>query len=174
MIVQKIRKINSALGKFEEWFILLLFIVMFCVIIAQAISRYVFNDPIVWTDEVACYLQMIIGYLGIAYGIRHDSHIKVDGLFLKLPRKLQILISIIFNVMFIVIAVMLIRYGWQFTMRNWDINMGTIAIGKGKALVFVPIGFAIALVYQVMNLIDLVAELFGQSIIFALGKEENV
>ena len=102
-----IRKIFNGLGKVEEILLTALFALAFLIILAQAVSRYVFNDPIIWTDEVSVTLQMLIGFLGIGYGIRTKTHIKVDTIYQKFPRKLQLVISFLFSLMFIIAAVII-------------------------------------------------------------------
>ena len=41
-----------------------IFALMFGVIILQIVLRYVFNQPLVWTDEAAQYLFVWISFMG--------------------------------------------------------------------------------------------------------------
>ena len=52
-----------------------LFSVMFAVIIVQIVLRYVFNAPLVWTDEAASYLFVWVAFLGWAMATRKRVHI---------------------------------------------------------------------------------------------------
>lgn len=165
--------IGRWIEKAEAGFLTLLFAVAFIVIAVQAISRYVFGSPVIWTDEVSTTLQMIIGFLGIGYGIRHKSHIKVDGLFKRLPEPLQHIVSILINVVFIVLSIMLIQYGMRYVMREWNVSFGTFPVGKGKLYLAMPIGFAIAVIYSVFDSIDQFCLLLNKPTVFSIRRKAD-
>ncbi len=167
-----IRKIFNGLGKVEEILLTALFALAFLIILAQAVSRYVFNDPIIWTDEVSVTLQMLIGFLGIGYGIRTKTHIKVDTIYQKFPRKLQLVISFLFSLMFIIAAVIMVKYGIKYAVTNWNINFGTFKFGKGKTFLALPIGYGLAIAYSILDMTDEVLEFIGRKPVFELGKEK--
>lgn len=173
-MIRGIRNFKKYLGKAETFFMTFIFAAAFLIIMLQAVSRYVFGKPIIWTDELSINLQMIMAFVGIAYGIRTNTHIKVDGLYRKLPQKLQMVIAILFNILFIVVAVTCINYGWQYAMRNWNINFGTMPFGKGKLLMAVPIGFAVAIFYTVLDMVDEVVQLCGKDPFFEIKKGGDV
>ena len=170
-MIRAIQNLKKYLGKVETFFLTLIFAAAFVIIMLQAVSRYVFNSPIIWTDELSVNLQMIMAFVGIAYGIRTQTHIKVDGLYRQFPKKAQMVIAIVFNIIFIIVAVNCINYGWQYAMRNWNINFGTMPFGKGKLLIAVPIGFAVAIFYTVLDIVDEIAQLCGKSPLFKVEKE---
>lgn len=159
--------------KAEAGFLTLLFAIAFVVIAIQATSRYVFGSPVIWTDEVSTTLQMIIGFFGIGYGIRHKSHIKVDGLFKRLPRPIQHIVSIVINIIFIILSVMLIQYSLRYVMREWNVNFGTFAIGKGKLYLAMPIGFAIAIIYSICDSIDQFCLLINKPTMFSIRRKTD-
>lgn len=45
----------------------------------QVISRYVFNDPLIWTEELTRYLFVWSGYLSAWLAWKHRAHIAVDA-----------------------------------------------------------------------------------------------
>lgn len=173
-MVKGIKKIVNAFGKFEEWFLTILFILAFLVILLQGVSRYVFNSPIIWTDEVSVTFQMLIGFLGIGYGIRTKTHIKVDTLSQKFPKKVQAVINLVFGVLLILAAVITIQYGIKYAMTNWNINFGTFKFGKGKTFMALPIGYGLGVIYTLLDMVDDVLILMGKEPAFEFGKEEEV
>ena len=173
-MIRGIQNLKKYIGKVETFFMTFIFAAAFVIIMLQAVSRYVFNSPIIWTDEISINLQMIMAFVGIAYGIRTKTHIKVDGLYRQFPKKLQMIIAIFFNILFLVVAVTCIKYGWQYAMRNWNINFGTMPFGKGKLLLAVPVGFAAAMFYTVLDMVDEVVQLFGKAPLFEAEKEGNI
>lgn len=168
-----LHKFARGYQKFAEIFITALFVLAFVVVLLQAVSRYVFNKPFIWTDEASTVFQLILAFLGTAYGTRRKSHIRVDGLFKKLPAVLQELITLAFSILLIAICVVFVDKGLQYALRNWTINFGTFAVGNGKALLCVPIGFALTAVYSVMDAVDALLRLCGKQAVFFKEVDET-
>lgn len=65
----------------------------------QIIMRYVFKSSLAWSEEVSRYLFIWMVFVGISYGIKNGSHMRIDMLehFIpKLSKPLEILADICF------------------------------------------------------------------------------
>jgi TRAP-type transport system small permease protein len=51
---------------------------IFIVMIAAVFARYVLNDSIVWSEELARLGLVAITFIGIGAGFRHRSHVRID------------------------------------------------------------------------------------------------
>lgn len=69
----------------EDWIGLVLLWVMGGLVFTQFFSRYVLNDSVAWTEEVARYLLIALTFLGSAGAVRRGSHIRVEALENALP-----------------------------------------------------------------------------------------
>ena len=58
--------------------------ILFVVVVIQVTSRYVFNRPTVWTEELARYLFIWIVFLGIYIAYRDHRHLRIDYLVTRL------------------------------------------------------------------------------------------
>jgi len=68
--------------------------------------RYVFGKPTIWITEVSTYLFLYVIYLGTAYALQEDMHIKSP--FAGLPRqKTQYIVDLITSIMAILFTVVL-------------------------------------------------------------------
>lgn len=65
-----------------EALLILLVIVMTTVCLAQVVWRYFFNDPLIWSEEMARYLFVWIGYLGAWVAWRRRQHIALGAVLL--------------------------------------------------------------------------------------------
>ena len=65
------------------------------VVLAQVIWRYVFNNSLTWTEELSRYLFTWIIFLGAAVAIRDNSHIKVEFLVSRLPKRIRPALEVI-------------------------------------------------------------------------------
>ncbi len=58
--------------------VVLLFAAIVVVVFAQVVSRFVFNAPFSWSEELARYLQVWLILLGSAACVRRGLHLTVD------------------------------------------------------------------------------------------------
>jgi TRAP-type C4-dicarboxylate transport system permease small subunit len=56
---------------------------------AGVIFRYVLNDSLVWSEELARYLFIWIIFLGAAIGVRQGAHIALDIFVAGLPARIE-------------------------------------------------------------------------------------
>ncbi|OOF82962.1 C4-dicarboxylate ABC transporter permease [Rodentibacter ratti] len=76
-------------NKLEEWLGGALFLVIFCILIAQILSRQVFHSPLIWSEELAKLLFVYVGMLGISVAIRKQEHVYIDFLTNLMPAKIR-------------------------------------------------------------------------------------
>ncbi|MCB8888203.1 TRAP transporter small permease [Vreelandella malpeensis] len=69
----------------EDFVTLLVFWALILVVFAQFFSRYVLGNSIGWTEEVARYLLIVVGFLGSAMAARNGSHILVEFFYHYMP-----------------------------------------------------------------------------------------
>ena len=74
--------------------------------------------------------------------------------------------------MFIIAAVIMVKYGIKYAVTNWNINFGTFKFGKGKTFLALPIGYGLAIAYSILDMTDEVLEFIGRKPVFELGKEK--
>lgn len=64
----------------EDYFTLVIFWSLLLVVFLQFFTRYVLRDSTVWTEEIARYLLIVIGFIGSATAVRKGEHIAVNFL----------------------------------------------------------------------------------------------
>ncbi|MBW1716406.1 MAG: TRAP transporter small permease [Deltaproteobacteria bacterium] len=84
-LFQKTQKVSMFLGYFSGVLVLL----MVACIIYDVVMRHIFNDPTIWADEFSCYLLVAITFLGAAYTLVIDGHIRVETIVERLPHKVR-------------------------------------------------------------------------------------
>jgi TRAP-type C4-dicarboxylate transport system permease small subunit len=73
----------------EDWLAFALFWVLAATVFTQFFSRYVLNDSIAWTEEIARYLLMATAFIGAALAARKGTHIALEIVPNMLPRGLR-------------------------------------------------------------------------------------
>ncbi|MEM1343780.1 MAG: TRAP transporter small permease [Pseudomonadota bacterium] len=72
---------------------IVVFWVLAGVVFLQFFSRYVLNDSIGWTEEIARYLLICTAFTGAVIAVRKDSHIVVEFFYRYLPRPARRVLS---------------------------------------------------------------------------------
>ena len=71
----------------EDYLVFVVFWVLALDIFIQFFSRYVLDDSIGWTEEIARYLLISVGFIGSIMAVRKNTHIMVEFLFRFIPPK---------------------------------------------------------------------------------------
>jgi TRAP-type C4-dicarboxylate transport system permease small subunit len=61
----------------EDWLAFALFWALGCIVFLQFFTRYILNDSLAWTEEIARYGLMCVTFIGGAMVTRRHSHIAV-------------------------------------------------------------------------------------------------
>jgi tripartite ATP-independent transporter DctM subunit len=69
--------LDVLIGRTAEFFGAVLVLVETCILFAGVVSRYVFNSPIIWTDELATFLFLWLAMFGAVVAVRHDGHMRL-------------------------------------------------------------------------------------------------
>ena len=64
----------------EDWLALVLFWALAFIVFLQFFTRYVLNDSLAWTEEIARYGLMWVVFIGAAIVVRKNTHIAVEVL----------------------------------------------------------------------------------------------
>lgn len=68
--------------------VLVVFWALAGVVFLQFFTRYVLNDSLGWTEEIARFLLIAVTFIGAITAVRKRSHIAVEVLYRWLPRRL--------------------------------------------------------------------------------------
>jgi TRAP-type C4-dicarboxylate transport system permease small subunit len=69
----------------EDAVVLVVFWVLALDIFVQFFTRYILNDSLAWTEEIARYLLIATGFIGSIMAVRRNSHIMVEFLYRYIP-----------------------------------------------------------------------------------------
>ncbi len=98
----------------EDWVTLLFFWGMALCVFLQFFTRYVLNNSLAWTEEIAINCLVVVVFLGSVWCVRRSRHIQVDVLYHYLPAGLARVLSTavdIIRILFFAYASMLL---WRY------------------------------------------------------------
>ena len=130
-----------------------LFAVMFGVIILQVVLRYVFNAPLVFTDELAAYLFVWISFLGWTLATRKRIHIGIGVVADRLPATVRRILHALWCLASIAFALVLLVVGLMIVRRNGDVRMVSLDFAVWPVYVVVPLAALFLVGYGVRDLV---------------------
>src|ERR1700730_171491 len=65
------------IGQVVEFIGALLVLAETGILFAGVVSRYLFNSPIIWTDELATFLFLWLAMIGAVVALRRDGHMRL-------------------------------------------------------------------------------------------------
>ena len=77
--------LRSRIPAFDAGLVILIFWILAIVVFIQFFTRYVLNDSIGWTEEIARYLLIIVTFAGACIADRRNTHISVEFFYPYLP-----------------------------------------------------------------------------------------
>jgi TRAP-type C4-dicarboxylate transport system permease small subunit len=106
--------VDLSVHSVEDWVALAVFWGMAVCVFLQFFTRYVLNDSLAWTEEIAINCLVVVVFLGSIWCVRKSRHIQVDVLYHYLPpgaaRALSTLVDLIRIVFFAYASLLLWRY----------------------------------------------------------------
>src|SRR5690349_23819076 len=70
-------KIDHTIGVLSEGVGAALVLAETCILFAGVVSRYVFDRPLMWTDELANFLFLWLAMLGTVVALRRNEHMRL-------------------------------------------------------------------------------------------------
>jgi len=135
--------------RIEDWVVFAIFWVLAAVVFLQFFTRYVLNDSIAWTEEIARYLLICVTFVGAAMAARKGTHIALELALYVLPpgprRWLRIVLSMVAVAFFGVAAWLCLGIAqamWYQPMVVVDLPLGLVYYVAFFGLVLTTIRFA--------------------------------
>jgi len=137
-----------------DYLAVILFAVLFIFGLAQVIWRWVFNNPITWTEESINILYVWVCYLGWVIAESKDSHIRITAVVNKFPANVQKYIQVFNHLLCILFCILMVYYGFKMTAIG--AKRTTVSFTMSYAVVYVigPVSNLIIMVYEIAQMIE--------------------
>lgn len=123
-----------SLAHIEEALAAILLVFAFVVIALQIVTRFVFRDPMFWTEEAARYAFVWLVALGAAEGVTARTHITMDIVPRMLPKRVQLILRLFLDLLVLTALLVLVYYGIFGAMRAHKVM--SIAIGVPESWLY--------------------------------------
>ncbi len=105
--------IDSVVRIFSRDFSALLVFILVVLVMAETISRYIFNSPLMVVDEFGAYILVTIVILGAADTWSTGGHINIDTFLRILPEKVKYQLRIFTYILAMLFTPLLVYAGYE-------------------------------------------------------------
>jgi TRAP-type C4-dicarboxylate transport system permease small subunit len=118
------------------------------------IFRYVFNNSIVWGEEVIRLMFVWMFFFGAAEAFRIQKHITMDLLIEAIPQKAKRILKVIIDIFLMVFLLLVTYLGIRNCIMNMNQRTPALNIPYGILYGIIPLGAMLMFFFVIHNLID--------------------
>lgn len=132
-ILEKIRTVNNV--------ILFIFMVGMALVLGANISlRFLFNQPLSWSNTISRYAYIYIVLLGTAVSYMEGSHAKIEFIYDAVPKRFKIVFDFFHYIVMMFLSLVLIIVGIKHTITMWHVSPPVVPwLSVGIVYLSVPI-----------------------------------
>lgn len=129
------------------------FIAMVSLTVWQVLTRYVFNHPSSWSEELVSYLFAWMTLLGASVVMGERGHMNIPVIVERMPQDMQRAMAILAEVIAVIFSAAVLMYGGLYITK---LAMGqmtaSLAMAKGFFFMVLPLCGFLNVVYGAINI----------------------
>lgn len=147
------KKLIKAFNAFELLVSKILLVVIIVLVFYAAVARSI-GYPVPWSVDLAQTFYAWFAFIAASIALKNKSHIGVDILSRKFPKKVQIILEIIGIVLSIGFLAIITYYGVQLSIKNYTRLMNSMNISYSVITISVAYGCFSMLLTSIVHLKD--------------------
>lgn len=137
----------------EDWVTFALFWGMAGCVVLQFFTRYVLNNSLAWTEEIAANGLVMVVFLGSVMCVRMVRHIQVDFIYRIVSQRTGRVLSVVVDILVIAFFAYATWLMWRYVSIVGKERMVTVNLPRGVVFYTVLIAFALMTLRAVQNFI---------------------
>jgi len=136
---------TRSINRLEEGVLATLLALMTILTFVQVVLRYAFNSGLVWSLEATTYLFAALILFGMSYGVRTQTHIAVDLVIRRLPKRAAKIVNLVAILACLSYALLMLYGSAVFVDRLMILgnHARDIPLPKWLLTVTMPLGFTL-------------------------------
>ncbi len=125
-----------------------------CILFAGVVSRYVFNSPLIWTDELGNFLFLWLAMLGTVVALRGDGHMRLTTLVNWVRPDLGRWFNSVGALVVVAFVLLILMPALTYLDEQQYAELTTLGISDGYRAVSILFGMSLAAIIAVLRLIE--------------------
>jgi tripartite ATP-independent transporter DctM subunit len=159
-------KIDFAIGTLAEAVGAALVLAETYILFAGVVSRYVFNSPLMWTDELANFLFLWLAMLGAVVAFRRDAHMRLTTFVNSLSPERSRWLETVGALVVIVFVLEILVPAAQYLQVQRSTELITLPLSDGYRVVALVVGPTLLAIIALLRLLETTT---ARGLILAIG-----
>ncbi|MEE7461071.1 ABC transporter permease [Methylobacterium fujisawaense] len=149
-----LKSLDDALGWLVEVPAALLVLAEIGVLLSGVVSRYVFHEPLIWTDELAGILFLWLAMLGAVVAFRRAEHMRMTALVAMAGPRTRAFLETLALVAGLVFVSLVLHPAYEFASEEVFVQTPALELNNAWRAAALPIGFGLMLVIALIRLLE--------------------
>lgn len=149
--------LRKIFNNIEEIITVPLMAILLVVLTWQIGTRWLLNDPSLWSEELARVLFMYMSLIGCAMAIKTGSHVNITFFSDKLPEKIRLILVLSLELAVLVSIFAIIYLGYQHVQRTAFFELITLGISSKWMNYSLPLGGLFMVIRQIQKMLGIVS-----------------
>jgi tripartite ATP-independent transporter DctM subunit len=146
--------LDRAIGLLTESVGAVIVVVETCILFAGVVSRYVFDSPLMWTDELGAFLFLWLAMLGTVVALRNDGHMRLTTLVNWVRPNLGRWFSSVGALVVVAFVLLILMPALNYIDQQQYTELTTLGISDGFRVASILFGMSLAAIIAVLRLIE--------------------
>ncbi len=146
--------LDRALGWLVEIPAALLVLAEIGVLLSGVVSRYVFHEPLIWSDELAGILFLWLAMLGAVVAFRRAEHMRMTAIVAMVGPRGRAFLETLALVAGLIFVSLVLHPAFEFASEESFVQTPALELNNAWRASALPVGFALMLVIAVIRLLE--------------------
>jgi len=145
--------VDRGLGKVVETIAAVLVVAEIIVMFAGVVSRYVFHEPLTWSDELASIMFLWLSMLGAVVALRRGEHMRMTALVNNIRPHTRALLDTMATTASLAFLVLVLFPAYQYAYEESFIITPALEINNAWRAAAIPLGMGLMIIVALLRLL---------------------
>ncbi len=145
---------DRLIGALTDWPAALLVLLETGILLAGVISRYVFNAPLTWSDELASILFLWLAMLGAVIALRRGEHMRLTTIVNALSPRTRAFVDSVAMALVLLFVALLLRPAWEHFEDQWVVTTPALEWHDGVRVAAIGVGAVLMVFIATARLLE--------------------
>ena len=123
------------------------------ILLAGVVARYVFRDPLVWSDELASILFLWLAMLGAVAALRRGEHMRMTALVNRASPQMRAFLDLVAVAAALAFLLLILAPGWDYASEERFVSTPALEIPNVWRAAAMPVGALLMIAVTLLRLI---------------------
>ena len=124
------------------------------VLLAGVIARYVFHNPLIWSDELASILFLWLAMLGSAVAFERGDHMRMTAVVNKLQPTTRAFLDLLATAAALAFLLLILPHAWEYAVEEAVIRTPALEIRNSWRVAAMVVGFGAMALFALTRLLQ--------------------